>query len=333
MTQLRLLLTASLTLLAMPAFADGANCPLHARLEAQKQVQTANLAPSVIPISVTPPSTPPLPTPSARNLSPQSVDKVERGVDTLPIVKMAKTDKSEAMAIVDSSPSPHAGWTEILQTYVSAPDGQGLTHFDYGGLKTNAADKAKLDGYIESLEATDSNTLSENEAIAFYANLYNAVTVQHVTEKFPVKSIRKLGAFSSGPWKKKLFTLNGNPTSLDTLEHDILRKQYPSPYVHYMVNCASVGCPNLLNEAWEASTLDAKRKEAAADYINSPRGVVVDGDDLTVSSIFKWFEEDFGDSKAGVLEHIRKHADADLAAAIDGGAKIDDYDYDWSLNK
>jgi len=85
----------------------------------------------------------------------------------------------------------------------------GLTHFDYAGLKANSSDTAKLNGYIESLEAIDPATLSENEALAFWANLYNAVTIQVVTENYPIKSIKKLGPFGSGPWKKNLVTVRG----------------------------------------------------------------------------------------------------------------------------
>ena len=230
--------------------------------------------------------------------------------------------------------SVHADWTSILQTYVGAPDNNGLAHFDYSGLKANAADKAKLDGYIESLEAMNPDSMSENEAIAFWANLYNAVTIQVVVDNYPVKSIKKLGSFNSGPWKKDLVTVNGKKMSLNDIEHGTLRKNYPNPaYVHYMVNCASIGCPNLHNEAWEADTLEAKRKEAAAAYINSPRGAMVDGDELTVSSIYDWFQEDFGGNKAGVIEHLRTYATGDLATAIQNGAKIDDFEYDWSLNE
>ena len=235
--------------------------------------------------------------------------------------------------------SSHAAWTSILQNYVSAPDGQGLTHFDYARLSSNAADKAKLANYIQSLSATNAGTLSQNEAIAFYSNLYNAVTIDLIVQNYPVGSIRKAKTYNgekvsgiAGPWKKVKVSVNGQTMSLNDVEHEVLRKQFPSPYVHYMVNCASVGCPNLLDTAWEANTLDAARKKAATDYINSPRGVKITPKGLVVSSIFKWFKEDFGGSKANVLKHIRQHANPQLAAAIDSGATITGYDYDWSLN-
>ena len=238
---------------------------------------------------------------------------------------------STASSVSQASVS-HAAFTNILQKYVSAPDAEGLTHFNYGGLRANRADKAALDNYIKSLEATNPKALSPNEAIAYYANLYNAVTVQVVTDNYPVSSIKKLGPLNSGPWKKNLFTINGVPSSLNNVEHDILRKQFPSPYVHYMVNCASVGCPNLLDTAWDARTLKSERGKAAAAYINSPRGVQLTSKGLKISSIFKWFKEDFG-GKSGTLRHIRKYAGPELARAIDNGAQIVDYGYDWSLNE
>lgn len=236
--------------------------------------------------------------------------------------------------------SIHADWNDILQNYVSVPDNVGLTHFDYAGLKGNAQDYAKLTGYLKALGAVDTATLSRDEAIAFYANLYNALTIDLIIQNYPLDSIRKAKRYNgekissfTGPWKKTKTVVNGKKLSLDDIEHGILRKNYPSPYIHYMVNCASVGCPNLLNEAWEADTHAALRKKAAADYINSPRGVVVTSKGLKVSSIYDWFKEDFGGSKDEVLKHIREYADADLAAAIDGGAQIVGYDYNWTLNK
>ena len=46
----------------------------------------------------------------------------------------------------------------------------------------------------------------------------------------------------------------------------------------------------------------------------------------------EWFEEDFGGSEAAVIDHLLHYADADLAEQIAARGKIDDYDYDWSLN-
>jgi len=349
-----LLLTASLVLLPASAFAQGDDCPLHKRLEAQKTVQTAELSPLTVSASIA--ETSPISTPrqivaaptAPSSVAPALIETAERGVDVSPAtVQLAQASYGSGSPAADTETkkemmmkaSPHVDWTAILQKYVSAPDSVGLTHFDYAGLTANSADRSKLSGYIKSLGATNTSTLNENEAIAHYANLYNALTIDLIVQNFPLKSIRKAKTYNgskvsglAGPWKKVKVSANGGTLSLDEIEHKILRVQYPSPYVHYMVNCASVGCPNLLDRAWEADTQLKVRKDAAAAYINSPRGVIITSKGLKVSSIFKWFKEDFGGTE-GVLKHIREHADADLAAAIDGGAKITDYGYDWSLNQ
>lgn len=259
--------------------------------------------------------------------------------------QMEKTDMKSDKKMMDSaaqtqspqsqSPQTQSPMNTLLGQYVKAPDAMGIARFDYAGLKASQSDQKVLADYIQSLEAKDPNTLSAPEATAYWANLYNAVTLKVVVDNYPVKSIKEIrsGAFSAGPWKKKLTTVNGNPMTLDEIEHETLRKKYPSPLIHYMVNCASIGCPNLKSSLWNASTLDADRKEAARTFINSARGAKVTSKGLVVSSIYDWFQEDFGGSKAGVVEHLSQYATGDLKSAIDGRAKIKSFDYDWTLNE
>jgi len=224
---------------------------------------------------------------------------------------------------------PAAAYEALLGRRISKGAGD-LNLFDYAGTKSSGDDRIVRE-YIAHLTAQNPDTMSPAEATAYWSNLYNAETVRLIIDNYPVKSIRKIGGFS-GPWKKTTVVVNGKEISLNDIEHEILRKKYPSPYIHYMVNCASIGCPNLSNKLWKASTLEADQKAAADAYINSPRGVAITGNKLELSSIFKWFKEDFGGT-AGLLPHIRKHAGPELAAAIDGGAKIGGYAYDWNLNE
>jgi len=202
---------------------------------------------------------------------------------------------------------------------------------NYGGLKANAADAAKLDAYLESFADQDFDELSEDEQFAAYSNIYNALTIQHMIGRYPVKSIRS--GYLVGPWKKVFTVIDGEEVSLDDIEHGILRVQFDDPRVHYAVNCASYGCPNLRKDAWEAETLDAELDEAARDFINHERGVKVrKNGSLQVSTIYKWFKEDFGGSNDGVIAHLEKYAEGDLAEALKADPKIRKHDYDWSLN-
>ncbi len=235
-------------------------------------------------------------------------------------------------AAQDSSVS--ARWDTALKGYVQPLDANGVARFDYAGLTANAADRQLLKDYIAYLETKNPDSMSENDALVYWANLYNAVTVDVVINKYPVSSIRKIRTgFSIGPWKEDRVTINGVRMSLDDIEHGTMRKKYPSPLVHYMVNCASIGCPNLKDGLWKAETLEADRTEAARTFIASPRGVRMTNKGLQVSSIYKWFQSDFGGSKDGVIAHIREYAGPELAKAIDDGIKIRGFEYDWDLNE
>lgn len=229
---------------------------------------------------------------------------------------------------------PVAAYAALLRTRISRGEG-GLNLFDYAGANANGELKT-ITAYTDYLAGQNPDAMNEADQIAYWANLYNALTVKVVLENYPVSSIRKIksGAFKPGPWDLDAVTVNGKTLSLNDIEHGTLRKKYPNPsMVHYMVNCASIGCPNLGNKVWVGATLDADREQAARDFINSPRGVAIDGKDLEVSSIYNWFKEDFGGSKSATLDHLRKFAGPDLRAALDAGAKIDGYDYNWDLNE
>ena len=240
-----------------------------------------------------------------------------------------------AIAVPASAQTPAAdAWEDVLEARLSAPNAAtGLTRFDYGGFVADPEDRAALDSYIAELSAMPEPE-DDADAAAYWANLYNAVTIDVVADNFPVDSIRdiKPNLFSIGPWKMKTVTVRGKALSLDNIEHDILRVRYSSPLVHYMVNCASVGCPNLLPALWDGATLDADRERAARAFVNSPRGVRLDGGKVEVSSIYKWFDEDFGGTRASVMDHIRAYADDTLAARLQGVRTYDSHAYDWTLN-
>jgi hypothetical protein len=98
-----------------------------------------------------------------------------------------------------------------------------------------------------------------------------------------------------------------------------------------MLNCASMSCPNLQVTSWKGDSLEVDQLAAAAEYINSSRAVALKKNALQLSSIYKWFKEDF-ENEGGVLDHILKHANKDLKNAIEKGVKIKSYNYDWTLN-
>lgn len=243
----------------------------------------------------------------------------------------AELDKFSTYAAESAETVDNAAYAAFLSQYLKASD-SGVNLVDYGAV--TAEDRKALQGYIKSLEAIDPASLSKDEAFAYWGNLYNAVTLDVILEDYPVKSIRdiKPNLFSIGPWDVEKVTVNGEALTLNNIEHDILREFWDEPRVHYVVNCASIGCPNLRPEPWTAEGLDDALTDAAKAYINSPRGVLIKDGKITASSIYKWFKKDFGSSNANIIAHWKQYADRDLAAQLEGAKRINSYDYDWSLN-
>jgi len=175
--------------------------------------------------------------------------------------------------------------------------------------------------------------LTKAEAYAYWVNLYNALTVEVILKDYPVSSIRRIG-FPIGPWGRKLIRVNGKRLTLNNIEHDILRAAWTEPRTHYAVNCASYGCPNLLASAFTPENTEDMLQKAALDFINHPRGIsVAENGKITASTIYKWYQVDFGDTEQGVLEHVRLFANDELLAKLEGKTKIDKYEYGWELNE
>lgn len=230
----------------------------------------------------------------------------------------------------------HSEWQALLATYLVPGTDGGPNRIDYARFAGSEEDRDRLELYITALEGTDVESLNRNEQFAFWANLYNAATVRVVLDHYPVSSIRKInispGLFSTGPWGAKLVSVGGESLTLDDIEHRILRPIWKDPRVHYAVNCASVGCPDLPVEPFTGKTLEADLEAAARAYINSPRGARMERGGLRASKIYDWYAEDFGDSEANVIAHLKVYAEGELADALETVTRIRGYDYDWSLN-
>ncbi len=226
----------------------------------------------------------------------------------------------------------HDPWHTWLKNYVVvSPD--GVTRVRYG--EVSPTDRDKLTAYIDELSKTEITSFGRDDQMACWVNLYNAVTVDLILREYPVSSIKDItdGLFSFGPWGIKQVAVEGRSLSLDDIEHGVLRPIWRDPRVHYAVNCASIGCPNLALTAYRGFSMDARLDQAARSYINHPRGAMVDKDGrLVVSSIYEWFQEDFGDSDAGVIEHLDANAEDDLKASLASVTEIYGDHYDWSLN-
>ena len=225
----------------------------------------------------------------------------------------------------------HRPWNEILGRFV-VPASDGINRFAYS--QVGDADRQLLRDYLQAMSRVEIGSYRRDEQRAFWINLYNALTVEVILEHYPLATIRDIssGFFSRGPWDLELIEVDNQALTLNDIEHRILRPIWQDPRIHYAVNCASLGCPNLQRQAFTAANSDSLLEVAAVEFVNHPRGArVVDGE-LQVSSIYDWFEADFGGNEAGVIAHLRRYAKADLRAALAGIDDIADDSYDWSLN-
>ena len=235
----------------------------------------------------------------------------------------------------------HTAWQEILNGYLRLHD-SGVNRFDYAALKANAGDTAKLASYLASLQSVDPRDYSRAEQKAYWINFYNALTVKVVTDAYPVDSIKdisesllgRLGRLFGGPWDDVHARVAGLDLTLNNIEHGILRPIWRDNRIHYAVNCASYGCPNLSPTAFTADNTEELLEAGARAYVNHPRGVeFMDDDFIIISSIYKWYVADFGGGEKSVIEHLVKYADKALATRLRKFTGSVDYEYDWSLNQ
>jgi hypothetical protein len=228
----------------------------------------------------------------------------------------------------------HSLWDRFLKKNLVSPHPSGINRVRYASIAPE--DRKALKDYLKNLQSLPVSSYNRAEQRAYWINLYNAFTVDLVLSRFPVASIRDInispGLFARGPWGAKLLIIEGEKLSLDDIEHRILRPIWTDNRVHYAVNCASLGCPNLQPAAYTSENTEALLEKGAREYVNHPRGVVIKNGKLYVSSIYVWFQEDFGGSAEGLMEHWAKYANQKLADALQNYSGGLEHDYDWRLN-
>ena len=236
----------------------------------------------------------------------------------------------------------YTNWDALLKKHVRwLPDGV-QSRVDYTGF---AADRAALQQVLAQWSAVTPalfQALPKPEQMAFLINAYNGFTVELILTQYPkLKSIKYLGSFIQSPWKKKFFKLLGEDRHLDWIEHEQLRPNYAEPRIHAAVNCASIGCPALRDEAFTSAKLDAQLEDGMKRFMaDRTRNRVANGQ-LEVSSIFKWFKEDFEIGHQGLnkLDDVFARFatqltsnPAEQARLKDRSLRITHLDYDWALN-
>ena len=240
----------------------------------------------------------------------------------------------------------HKAWDDLLKKHVKYVQNGNASRVDYAGFARDRAQlKAVLDDY-EKVTKAELDTWTRAQQQAFLINAYNAFTIEKILKRYPdIKSIRDYGSVFGNPWKDKFFTLFGQPSYLDFIEHETLRKEgvYDEPRVHVSVVCASIGCPMLRNEAFTADKVEAQMEDAMKRFLSdrTRNRYNAQAKKLEISKIFDWYGKDFDKGHKGyasVKGTMAKYADLladkpeDRAAVKGEKAEVAFLDYDWSLN-
>ena len=219
----------------------------------------------------------------------------------------------------------HKIWDNLVSTYVTE---EGKVNY-----KGFVEDEAKLDQYLDSLSAHHpDDSWTKEDRLSFWINAYNAFTVKLIVKNYPVKSIKDLGGSIykvNTPWDIKFIQIGNETYDLNNIEHGIIRKKFEEPRIHFAVNCASVSCPRLRNEAYVGKTLNEQLDDQARYFINNPDKNKIEAQIAYLSKIFNWFSGDFKSKYGSVINVINLYS----VTKVTKKTKVYYLDYDWNLNE
>ncbi|HUP46649.1 MAG TPA: DUF547 domain-containing protein [Thermoanaerobaculia bacterium] len=257
----------------------------------------------------------------------------------LPPVNLRPIIAAAAILMVSSSPPlpaaepGYAVWNGLLNRYYHPDHGM-----DYGSLQ--AHDRPPLQQVQRMLAGVDVSSLTAQEQLAYWINLYNVSVVALVVEHYPIRSIRDLSTdpfIRLNVFKKKRVHAGGILMSLDEIEHEKIRKPFRDPRIHFAINCAAKSCPPILGEAFVGSRIDEQlddqvRRFAAGGGLRvASRGGTTT---VTTTKIMKWFADDFDRWSGGAIAFLRRYMPPEKLRIVTGArdVEIEFDDYDWSLN-
>lgn len=223
-------------------------------------------------------------------------------------------------------------WHHLLQRYVND---QGQVN--YQAWQTEEPDT--LRHWLAALQPAELTNLGTNGHLAFWLNLYNALTIQQVLDRYPIPSIRPslLGvpnwlAF----WQffnRTVLTWGDRALSLNDIEHKILRPEFEEPRIHFALVCASIGCPLLRPEAYWPDQVQEQLEADAIRFINNSNKVSYSPQSQTLacSKIFKWYKADFLKVAPSVAAYIQPYLKANMP--LEPTPTVAYLPYDWTLNR
>lgn len=251
---------------------------------------------------------------------------------------------ADAMPAATTEQTIHQQWQALVSQHVKPINHGSSSAVDYAAMQQQ---RIQLQSYLEQLSNISQaqfDAWDKSTQLAFLINAYNAWTVELILTKYPdIESIKDLGGFFSSPWDKSFIPLLGKTRSLNDIEHKLIRgsDRYNDPRIHFAVNCASIGCPALLEEAYTGAKLEQQLDAQTKRFLADTSRNYAKGDTVYLSAIFKWYGDDFTQGFAGadsveafllLYPNALTLNGAQQATANKQQLDIDYLDYNWSLN-
>jgi hypothetical protein len=235
-----------------------------------------------------------------------------------------ETSSSANSAEAPATPYDIEGWDRVLSTYVTDDGG-----FRYEALRSNEEHLGLLNGFVETIAEAEPDGWSRDVQLAFYMNASNALVIKSVLDLWPIRGVMTVRGF----FNQREHRVAGRTMTLDHLENQIIRgERFSEPRIHFLVNCASVGCPPLMPRAITAANLEESLARQTRSFVRSSTRIEANRNRARLSQIFEWFSDDF-DSAGGVREFVASYLDDQDAAFLrSSSTRIGHFQYDWALN-
>ena len=212
-------------------------------------------------------------------------------------------------------------WNALLAKAVTDGD------VDYTQWENNPS----FDALVGQIGATDTGEMNRQQKLVFFINAYNILAARGILDSSSPDSL--LGRYVY--FKRDKYLVAGERITLHALEHELIRP-LKEPRIHFAIVCASQSCPVLQSEAYTLKQLDQQLEAAAKNFINDPERNQLDASSrrAELSSIFKWFEEDFVEAAGSLQAYLAPLVDNEKVADLleQEAFKISYLKYDWSLN-
>jgi len=243
-------------------------------------------------------------------------------ISTVAIITLSCGSKAQ---VSDSKPMTHEIWDELVREHVTQ---NGVVNY-----KGIMRDSVQFNAYLNLLSSHHPNEAhwTRDERLAYWINAYNAFTVKLVLDYYPVESIKDIKKgipLVNSVWDIKFIKIGGETYDLNNIEHGILRKEFYEPRIHFAINCASVSCPQLRNEAFSATKIESQLKAQTLYFLSDPGKNQLSVDQVKISKLFSWFKGDFTNN-GSLIDFLNDHG----PVRINQNATINYLNYDWNLNE